>query len=84
MAAESVIAKRHNLALKEVTAILERHDPEAGERIRRANHGRSIPSPKKAPLETAALHAEALASLARLVDERLTPKKRGRPRKNAG
>ena len=84
MASDASIAIRHILTLKEVSEILEKHDPEVGERIRRANHGRSIPSPSKAPLETAALHAEALASLARLIDERLTPKKRGRPRKNAG
>jgi hypothetical protein len=84
MAAPSAIAKRHQEALKEVTEILERHDPEVGERIAKANHGRSVPSPSKQPLETAAMHAECMASLARLIDEHLTPKKRGRPRKNAG
>jgi hypothetical protein len=61
-----------------------KHDPEVGERVAKANHGRSSPSPSKAPLETAAMHAECMLSLARPIDERLTPKKRGRPRKNAG
>ena len=81
MADAASIATRHSLAMKEVADILTKHDPEVGERIRKANHGRSVPSPKKAPLETAAYHAEALASLARIVDEKLTPKKRGRPPK---
>jgi hypothetical protein len=84
MADPASIAKRHNLALKEVSEILERHDPGVGERIRRAKNGGGIPGPSKRPLETAAYHAECLLSLARLIDERLTPKKRGRPRKNAG
>ena len=83
MADPASIAKRHNLALKEVADILTKHDPEAGDRIRKANHGGSVPSPRKRPLETAALHAECMASLARLIDERMTPKKRGRPRKAA-
>jgi hypothetical protein len=81
MTGKAVLAARHNLALKEVTEILERRDPEVGERIRRANHGRGVPSPSKQPLETLAYHAECMLSLARIVDERLTPKKRGRPPK---
>jgi len=82
MAARSAIAIRYQKAMKEVTEILEKHDPEAGERTRKANHGRAVPSPSKAPLEAAAMHAECMASLARVMDEKLTPKKRGRPRKN--
>jgi hypothetical protein len=78
------IAKRHNLALKEVSEILERHDPEVGERIRRAKNGGGIPGPVKRPGETAAYHAECMLSLSRIIDQQLTPKKRGRPRKNAG
>jgi hypothetical protein len=80
MAAQSAIAARHSLALKEAAEILTRHDEEAGERIRKAGNGR-IPSPKNAPLEAMAYHAECMASLARLIDEHLTPKKRGRPPK---
>ena len=80
MADAASIGRRHHKALTEVAEILERHDPEVGERITKANHGHGIPSPKKL-LETAAYHAECMASLARLIDEQLTPKKRGRPRK---
>ena len=83
MADPASIAKRHALALTEVAEILERHDPDVGERIRRAKNGSGIPSPSKKPLEAAALHAECLLSLARLQDEQLTPKKRGRPPKTA-
>jgi hypothetical protein len=82
MADPASIGRRHHQALTEVAEILERHDPEIGERIRKANHGRGIPSPKKT-LETAAYHAECMLSLAQLIDERLTPKKRGRPPKVA-
>jgi len=81
MASVSAIAKRHHEALTEVAEILARHDPEVSGRIAKANHDRGIPSPVKKPLETAAYHAECMTSLARLIDERLTPKKRGRPRK---
>jgi hypothetical protein len=80
----AMIAARHARTLTELAGILAKHDPEVGERIRRANHGRGVPSPSKQPLETAAFQAECMLSLARLIDERLAPKKRGRPRKNAG
>ena len=80
MADRASIGRRHHQALTEVAEILERHDPEVGDRVYKANHGRGIPSPKKT-LETAAYHAECIRSLARIVDEQLTPKKRGRPRK---
>ena len=80
----AMVAARHQRTLKELAGILAKHDPEVGERIRRANHGRGVPSPSKQALETAAFQAECLLSLARIVDERLTPKKRGRPRKNVG
>jgi hypothetical protein len=81
MADPASIAKRHALALTEVAEILERHDPDVGERVRRAKNGGGIPGPSKKPLETAAYHAECMVSLARIVDEQLTPKKRGRPPK---
>jgi len=83
MAAPSAIAKRHHQALTELAEILERHDPEVGPRVAKANHGGGIPSPTKKPLENSAFLAECMLSLARIVDERLTPKKRGRPRKTA-
>jgi hypothetical protein len=81
MTATHVIAARHHQALTELAEILEPHDPEVGRRVAKANHGGGIPSPVKKPLETAAYHAECMLSLARLIDERLTPKKRGRPPK---
>jgi hypothetical protein len=48
---------------------------------RAANHGQGIPSPTKKPLEDSAFQAECMLSLARIMDEQLAPKKRGRPRK---
>jgi hypothetical protein len=81
VASQEAIAKRHGLALTEVAEILERHDPDVGERVRRAKNGGGIPSPSKKPLETAALHAECMRSLARLMDRELTPRRRGRPPK---
>jgi hypothetical protein len=81
MTATSVIAERQQKALTELTAILERHDPEAATRLAKTNHGGGIPNSTKRPLEAATYHAECILSLARIVDEQLTPKKRGRPRK---
>ena len=79
-APKHIVARRHQ-ALTELTAILERHDPEVAARLAKTNHGSGIPNPINRPLETAAYHAECMLSLARIVDEQLTPKKRGRPRK---
>jgi hypothetical protein len=81
MASREVIAKRHHQAISELAEILERHDGDVGERVAKANHGGGIPSPTKKPLETAALHAECMRSLARLMDRELTPRRRGRPPK---
>jgi hypothetical protein len=78
------MAAHHHQALIELADILERHDSEVGRRVAKASHGGGIPSPTKKPLETAALHAEYMLSVARIVDEQLTPKKRDRPRKNVG
>ena len=81
MTAPSVIAARHHQALTELAEIMERHDPEAAARLAKTNHGGGIPNSTKRPLEAATYHAECILSLARIVDEQLTPKKRGRPRK---
>ena len=81
MTAPKVIAARHHQALTEFTAILERHNPEAAVRLAKTNHGSGIPSPTKRPLENSAFLAECMLCLARIVDEQLTPKKRGRPPK---
>jgi hypothetical protein len=81
MTATSVIAARQQQALTELTSILERHDPEAAARLAKTNHGRGVPTSPKRPLENATYLAESVLILAQIVDERLTPKKRGRPRK---
>jgi hypothetical protein len=81
MTAPKVVAARHHQALTELAEILERHDPEATTRLAKTNHGGGIPSPTKRPLENSAFLAECMLSLARIVDEQLAPKKRGRPRK---
>jgi hypothetical protein len=83
MTAPHVIAARQNQALTELTTILERHDPEAATRLAKTNHGRGIPTSPKRPLENATYLAESMLILAQIVDEQLTPKKRGRPRKTA-
>jgi hypothetical protein len=79
-APKDIVARRHQ-ALTELTAILERHDSEVAARLAKTTHGSGIPNPINRPLETAAYHAECMLSLARIVDEQLTPRKRGRPRK---
>jgi hypothetical protein len=82
MTAPSIIAARQQRALTELTAILERHDPEAAVRLTKAKHGSaSVPTSPKRPLENATYMAESMLILARIVDEQLTPKKRGRPRR---
>ena len=84
MTATHVIAERQQQALTELTAILERHDPEAAARLAKTNHSQGVPTSPKRPLENATYLAESILILAQIVDEQLTPKKRGRPRKNVG
>ena len=43
MTATYVIAARQRQALTALTAILERHDPEAAARLAKTNHGSGIP-----------------------------------------
>ena len=82
MTAPELIAARQQRALTELTTILEKHDPEAAARLARAKHGgHSVPTSPKKPLENATYMAESLLVLAKIVDEQLTPRKRGRPRK---
>jgi hypothetical protein len=84
MASRKVIGARHHEAMIEVTEILQRLDPEATNRVAKANHGpdHGIPSPTRRVPEALAFHAEILRSLARLLDGQM-PKKRGRPPKSA-
>jgi hypothetical protein len=84
MTAPSIIAARQSQALTELTAILERHDPEAKTRLAKTNHGGTMPPGfTKKPLENATYLAESMLILAEIVNRELTPKKRGRPRKTA-
>jgi hypothetical protein len=83
MTATHVIAERQQQAITELTSILERHDPEAAARLAKTNHGAGVPTSPKRPLENATYLAESMLILAQIVDEQLTPKKRGRPRKTA-
>jgi hypothetical protein len=81
MTAPHLIAARQHQALTELTAILEKYDPEAAARLAKTNHGGGVPTSPKRPLENATYLAESMLILAKIVDEQLTPKKRGRPRK---
>jgi len=81
MTASHIIAARQQQALTDLTAILERHDPEAATRLAKTNHGGGVPTSPKRPLENATYLAESMLILAEIVDEQLIPKKRGRPRK---
>jgi hypothetical protein len=85
MASREAIAIRQNEALREIRDVLEKHDPEAEGRLRKAadSESGSLPNSYKRPEEFAAYLAESVASLARLVDRQLTPRRRGRPPKPA-
>ena len=83
MTAPHIIAARQQQALSELTTILEKYDPEAAARLAKTNHGHGVPTSPKRPLENATYLAESMLILAKIVDEHLTPKKRGRPRKTA-
>jgi hypothetical protein len=83
MATKTQTAIRQREALGEIRDVLEKHDPEAGVRLRKAANSDTLPASVKQPDDFAAYLAECVASLARLVDRELTPRKRGRPRKTA-
>jgi hypothetical protein len=84
MTATHIIAARQQQALGELATILEKHNPEAAARLAKTNHGHGVPTSSKRPLENATYMAESMLILAQIVDRELTPKKRGRPRKNVG
>ena len=65
------------------TDVLENLFAEASARLAKTNHGAGVPTSPKRPLENATYLAESMLILAKIVDEHLTPKKRGRPRKTA-
>ena len=87
MASRSHIGIRTQLALEQVRDILAKYDPEARERLSKAANNRTdnpdaVPS-FKYPDQVAAYLAESVASLAKIVDQRLQRRPPGRPRKNA-
>jgi hypothetical protein len=83
VASREAIAIRQNDALHEIRDVLVKHDPEAEERLWKAADGESWPNSIKRPDEFGTYLAESVATLARLVDRQLTPRRRGRPRKTA-
>jgi hypothetical protein len=66
-------------AMREILDTIGRHDPEAGARLDRFG---GLPVSATRSSEHAVFVAEAVAALAKLVDQQLTPKPRGRPRKD--
>jgi hypothetical protein len=65
--------------------VLEKYDTEAEGHLRKASNaaasGVPVPTSIKQPELFGAYLAECVASLAKIVDERLSPKRRGRPPK---
>ena len=88
MASRSSIAIRTQRALEEIRGVLVKYDDEARERLSKAanNHTDNpdaVPSSIQQPQLFAAYLAESVATLAKIVDSQLAPRKRGRPRKAA-
>lgn len=85
MASREQIAIKQQLALEASRDVLGKYDGSSAERLKKAANATdetSVPSFKQPDLVTAYL-AESVASLARVVDEQLTPRRRGRPKKSA-
>ena len=88
MASRSSIAIRTQRALEQIREVLVKYDDGARERLSKAasNHTDNpdaVPSSTKQPELFAAYLAESVATLAKIVDSQLAPRKRGRPRKAA-
>jgi len=84
VASREQIAIRQQLALEQIRDVLQKYDTAAGERLRKAANTTdetTVPGSKQPALVSAYL-AECVASLAKIVDEQLAPRKRGRPPKN--
>ena len=82
MASPEVIAIRQDVALNQIRQVIEKHDPEAAERLSLLTYGGTTPHTIKMPHEFSAYLAECVAVLATVVDRQVAPKKRGRPRKS--
>jgi len=88
MASRSSIAIRTQRALEQIREVLVKYDDGARERLSKAanNHTDNpdaVPSSIQQPELFAAFLAESVASLAQIVDRRLTRRPPGRLRKNA-
>ena len=85
MASRSVIAARLQVALEQIRDTLAKHDPEAVDRLKKAADAtdvESVPPLKQEDMVLCYL-GESVASLARIVDEQLPQRGRGRPRKGS-
>ena len=87
MASRSSIGIRVQLALEAIRDVLSKHDPEARGRLSRVS-GATTDAPDQVPSfkypdQCVAYLAESVASLAQIVDQRLTRRPPGRPRKDA-
>lgn len=86
MAAPQTVAIRQLNALSSTLEVIEKHDPQAVEQLRRLTPNGSPPNSFKQPDMFAAYLAEITAILAGLVDQHLEeskPRPRGRPRKQS-
>jgi hypothetical protein len=84
MTGRSVIAARQERTLKRIREILEKHHPEAAERLDVYTPSGVVPNSYKMNAEFHLYTAESVQMLAELVDgllEASKPKRRGRPRK---
>ena len=67
-------------AMREILDTIARLDPEAADRLDRFG---GLPVSATRSAEHAVFMSETVAALARVVDQQVTPKKRGRPRKDS-
>ena len=86
MASKSILAARVQRALEEIRDTLAKYDEQSAERLTNAVADGTIDAgavpPFSQPDLVTAYLAESVASLARVVDERLTTRRRGRPPKH--
>ena len=85
MAARDVVIGYQYAALSEIRDIIEKHNPEVGAQLRLLGPADGVvPNSFKLPDETVTFLAQAVAALAKLVDQQAqasAPKRRGRPPK---
>jgi hypothetical protein len=79
-----VVRTRQHEAMTRVRDVIERHAPETAAELRNFTPDSVTPNFSKAPDATILYLAEALAALAKTVDQQVEanrPRRRGRPRK---